>query len=743
MFVDPSATVCPNDGTSLVERFDRDPVFANYEFLGEIGAGGMGVIYKARQVILNKVVAIKTLHPHLSSPAAFRRFQNEGKATSLLQHPYIVAVHDFGVTQGGQTFMVMDFIDGETLSSLLQREGQLTEKHFLSIFIDVCDAMAHAHSRSVVHRDIKSSNIMIVKNQHGEEEIRIMDFGIAKLIADTESGANQVTRTGEVIGTATCMSPEQARGGKVDHRSDLYALGCVMYEALASCPPFAGNTPLETMLMHLEKRPMPIKQASMGHDVDLQLEVIVFRLLEKEPEKRYQSMNELKADLIALQSSSSESKKHFSKAQSKISTRQLSTKTIVGAGIAIAVLLVGLFAVLKNSSQNPEAAPKSAAVSTRPAASSTAVQPPPEEPVDDKDISVAAPSPAGTNETKDSISHQLQMSLPKVVVQYIGGKDYIADADLVAFEGQHPRTSEVVLAGATVSDAGLEHLHDLRLKRLDITGSLAKNLKWILSFKDELQELHLTAAPITHEGFKNVGKLKELDYLKVDRTNFDDSDVPSLSGLKNLRRISIHETKLSLKGLDALSNSLPNCATFEFGPPGDVKKGLYKPFTLIPSDSLSNDALITKADKEMSDKHWDVANAVLERILLDARAFRKNPNVITHDTFAVCLAKRGTCLQNLNLPYAAIHEYQHAAEYISNFQVGPWYHTDMELRIASISESLPGPENLDRAIKARKSANDFLSGTPNPDLMPQWAIFRDSNLKALQRDFAKQAKSSH
>jgi serine/threonine protein kinase len=561
-FVDPSLTVCPKDGTSLVERFDKDPAFVNYEFLGTIGTGGMGVIYKARQVILNKLVAIKTLHPHLSSPAAFRRFQMEGQTTSLLKHPFIVSVHDFGMTKSGQTFMVMDFVDGETLDSLLRKIGQLDEEHFLNIFIDVCDALAHAHSRSVVHRDIKSSNIMIVKGDSGKEEIRILDFGIAKLVSDTEGSASQVTRTGEIIGTATCMSPEQARGGKVDHRSDLYALGCVMYESLATSPPFVGNTPLETMLMHLEKKPLTIKEASMGHAVDPRIEKIIFCLLEKDPEHRYQSMIDLKHDLESLRNSKFSGAKaaefRMPKKDEQSEKKSWRVPVIAGgvsivllAAVGVGVLLFKAQLVTMNkqvpalqaegaNDRNPGKAPVVTIDGQDNRTPTSTVL----------DIDGIPSTTAGYNIVKPGLEAQLARNEARIKSQAIdaGLVVDIVNDDLTAFKGKHPTTIGVNLIDAKkVTDEGLKNLRDLHLTDLDLKNCGATDLDWIFSQTD-LQHLNIACTKITPRAFQNIGKLKELQYLNISRTPFRDSDIKSIKGLvKRAKFLSLVTINYSIR----------------------------------------------------------------------------------------------------------------------------------------------------------------------------------------------------
>jgi serine/threonine protein kinase len=769
VFVDPSLSVCPNDGTSLIERFDKDPTFVNYEFLGTIGSGGMGVIYKARQVILNKIVAIKTLHPHLSSPAAFRRFQIEGQATSLLKHPFIIAVHDFGITKSGQTFMVMDFVDGETLDSLLRRIGQLDAEHFLNIFIDVCDALAHAHSRSVIHRDIKSSNIMIVKGDHGKEEIRIMDFGIAKLVADTESSASQLTRTGEVIGTATCMSPEQARGGKVDHRSDLYALGCVMYECLATSPPFVGNNPLETMLMHLEKKPVPIKEASMGHAVDPRIEKIIFCLLEKDPDHRYQSMTDLKHDLQNLRNTlfSGEKAAEFRMPKKEIERSQKSWRVPVIAGSISMVLLAGtalVFFLLKSQPQtiqnktvsNPPATVSKTESSAGTSAGASKTEPSAETRagaskagLESQDSKLGAIFGMASNQSyvKTGLETKLQHGDYRVsafaeIVEGISPS--VSDDDLTAFKGKHPETRVVDLSHADkITDKGLSNLSGLELTELYLKDSGARDLDWILS-QPELKQLYISGSKLTPKAFQNIGKLKHLEELDIARTNFRDSDIDSISGLVNLQKLVVEDNPVSIFGYDKLLNTFRKAINIPYSPP--VVKGsdcLTGSLSSI-ENNLTVEELFDKAQKAfgaaqqaMTQSAWQTADTALERVNLRiTRDMRHHKPIPSDINFLVTAGgMRGDCLRRLNLPYAAVYVYSQTANYLIAYKFPEAFVADMRQRSASVHESLSAdPAALGQAIWDRTEAESILKGlvvdTASADM-------RNRNLESLQRDEAK------
>jgi serine/threonine protein kinase len=273
-------------------------LIGKYEVMSLIGVGGMGKVYKVRQVFLNKALALKVLDLHQAmSELQMRRFQLEAKAAFSLSHPNLVKVFDFGLLETEDPYLVMDFVDGITLHDHLKKEGPLTPEQCVKVFIQAASGLAYAHQRSVVHRDIKPSNIMLDAGSKigANNSIKIVDFGIAKL---SESGEIQgLTRTGEIFGSPLYMSPEQCSGENVDHRSDIYSLGCTLFEALTGTPPHVGNSALRTMMLH-QTSPAPLlREASLGVTYPENLEQIVHRMLEKSPADRYQSLDDVVEDL--------------------------------------------------------------------------------------------------------------------------------------------------------------------------------------------------------------------------------------------------------------------------------------------------------------------------------------------------------------------------------------------------------------------------------------------------------------
>ncbi|MBY0359404.1 MAG: serine/threonine-protein kinase [Candidatus Obscuribacterales bacterium] len=297
--------VCPDDGT-LLTPLTKEPkagdIFAErYEILGIIGDGGMGKVYKAKHNLMKRVVAIKLLLPHLvSSASALKRFQQEAQAASALNHPNILTVYDFGISNQGMPFMVMDFLEGTNLSTLIQERGHLSINQALAIFTQACSGLAHAHQKGVIHRDLKPANLMLVDYDGQTDFLKVVDFGIAKLLQPDSSTAEPLTHTGEVFGSPLYMSPEQCRGLELDQRSDIYSLACVLYRSVTGRPPFAGGTPMECMYKQVNESVISFSDACPELNLPEALERIIFKAMDKNPDNRYQSMLEFHDALSEL-----------------------------------------------------------------------------------------------------------------------------------------------------------------------------------------------------------------------------------------------------------------------------------------------------------------------------------------------------------------------------------------------------------------------------------------------------------
>ena len=299
-------------GTILSER---------YEILKTLGEGGMGQVFQAYDRNTKKFCAIKVMHAHLAgSDTDLRRFEREASVSISLKHQRIVDVFDLGFTNQQKPFFVMELIQGRSLADILYDQETLIPREFLNIFSQICDGISFAHANNVVHRDIKPSNIMIVERD-GMQQVKIVDFGIARIckttgeicpttlksimsqfdasspLAMNDERLQHLTQPGEIFGSPLYMSPEQCRGETADCRSEVFALGCMMFEALTGTAPLKGGSAMQTVVLRLTGVAPSINEAVPGLTFPLELDAIVARALERDPEDRYETVEQL---LMAL-----------------------------------------------------------------------------------------------------------------------------------------------------------------------------------------------------------------------------------------------------------------------------------------------------------------------------------------------------------------------------------------------------------------------------------------------------------
>ena len=271
-----------------------------YELGSVVGSGGMSVVYSATDTLLGREVAVKMLRSELARDANFReRFRREAQNAGRLNHPAIVAIYDTGETlHDGQStpYIVMELVKGRNLKDIVADGGPLSPDEAATTLIPVCEALQVSHDAGIVHRDIKPANVMITNTG----VVKIMDFGIARALDDVTS---HMTQTSAVIGTAQYLSPEQARGKPVDGRSDLYALGCLMYDIMVGHPPFDGDTPFAVAYQHVQEDPTPPSEfiPDLSPTAALNVDAVVLTAMAKHPGDRYQTAVEMAADLQRLE----------------------------------------------------------------------------------------------------------------------------------------------------------------------------------------------------------------------------------------------------------------------------------------------------------------------------------------------------------------------------------------------------------------------------------------------------------
>jgi serine/threonine protein kinase len=268
-----------------------------YKILELVGKGGMSSVYKAHHLLLNKTFAVKIMHAkHIADANAVLRFKQEAAAASKLSHPNIITVHDFDIADD-RPFQAIDYLEGISLLDEINRLNGLPLNRSFHIWLQICAALGHAHSNGIIHRDLKPSNVMLTNKDGDPDFVKIVDFGIAKILPQEGQAIHQLTQTGEVFGSPYYMSPEQCLGRRLDSRSDIYSMGCLMYETLTGKPPFVGEVVFQTIQKHLDEMPPSLKDVVRDQQLAQRLDFIICKTMAKDPNQRYQTMEELAKDI--------------------------------------------------------------------------------------------------------------------------------------------------------------------------------------------------------------------------------------------------------------------------------------------------------------------------------------------------------------------------------------------------------------------------------------------------------------
>ncbi len=295
-------TVCPRDQTVLrvtSEFVQGMQLRGKYEILDKIGSGGMASVYKARHLAFNEIRAIKVVSSRLVDDELFlKRFRNEAIVTRKLQHRNAVHVDDLDTTDDGRPFIIMEYVEGRDLRTVIEKEGPLLVRRAINIGKQICAALGAAHALGITHRDIKPDNILLVSQPDGTELVKVLDFGIAKVREGSFEGGSSAstTKTGVVVGTPQYLSPEQAmgkHGGDIDGRSDLYSLAVVMYEMLTGRLPFESETPVGLLIKHIQTMPTPAHELRPALEIPKPISMILMKAMQKDRNDRFQSAAEM------------------------------------------------------------------------------------------------------------------------------------------------------------------------------------------------------------------------------------------------------------------------------------------------------------------------------------------------------------------------------------------------------------------------------------------------------------------
>ena len=276
-------------------------IAGRYRILAKLGEGGMGAVYKAEQISLKRTVAVKLLRPEMAASALLlRRFNAEAEAVAKLSHPNTVNIYDFGVDADGALFIAMEYIEGRSLRAVVHHEAPLSPRRALAIAAQIADSLADAHARAIVHRDLKPDNVMLQERGRERDVVRVLDFGIAKLRDEGRQSHLAMTQAGDMLGTPQYMAPEQIRGERIDGRTDIYALGCMIYEMVTGRMPYEAQTVMALLSKHLTEPVVPPSQRRPDLALPPFLDELVLAAMQKDPARRPATMEAFGEQLAAL-----------------------------------------------------------------------------------------------------------------------------------------------------------------------------------------------------------------------------------------------------------------------------------------------------------------------------------------------------------------------------------------------------------------------------------------------------------
>jgi serine/threonine protein kinase len=532
-----TASAPENAGRQVIHNQpDSEPpkpaTLGNYTLLEKLGTGAWATVYKAQHRLLSRFAAVKILHRHMTlEESKQQRFKQEAENISRISDPHVVALIDYGFTVEKQPYLVMEYVDGLSLDAYLRENGKLSAAETIDITKQVCRGLQAAHNAGVIHRDLKPANLLLRKNINGSFEVKITDFGIAKTL-DSEFSAS-LTKTGETMGTPSYMSPEQCLGNNISGSSDLYSLGCIIFEMLSGRPMVSDAKSLyECMAQHVEGKVPDLPPAVK---VPANLEHIMRRALNKKPEDRFADASEM---LSALEDPNSSS----------------GTKPIYG-WLAIAAAVVATIGIVRVASLSPNA-------SNPPSDSSTTLigtaQP---------DVAIQVPPNVFSPQTPWLISTTVGKQPPKDALILNLTNSGASDSDIRKLISENKNLKGLFLEHTGVTDDTMKLLQtacpDLEELHLRHTGITNEGLKYIAKMPS-LKRLNLSYTKVDDGGMDDVGRMTSLDELSLSRTAVTDSGLAKLHKLKNLKLLFMINLYVSDESVALLAN-LPKLQHLNIG----------------------------------------------------------------------------------------------------------------------------------------------------------------------------------
>lgn len=506
-----------------------------YKPLALLGSGGFGTIYRCQDRLLNKTIALKMMR-HLT-PQQMVAFQHEAKATSRFKHPNIVQVYDFGATDSGAPFMTMEYVNGISLDQWVEKNGTLNVNQAISVFRKVCDALAHAHRAGVLHRDIKSSNVLLIDAASENPEVKLIDFGVA--LFRTEEGVSLHVQGSTIAGSPNYMAPDQILGKQYDERSEVYGIGCTIFEALTGRTPFEGEHTLDTLRQQASLTPPRLSDIKPQDVFEEELEELVARCLSKDQEARFQSMKELEEALEGLKDQPEEVLLPEPELVPAPVVPPTDRKSLSRASPIVVALLIALIAV--GSIGGWMAYHKATKIAETEMIPSK---------VPDVQKSVS-----GAAETL------LEADRPRFIMAMKGGRDWliakgaVTDDDLIELKGRTDYHN-LALVRDGVTGKGLVNL-DASINMLTLSNTLLSDryLPLLKKHKD-LEFLEVDNTLLTDHGLVHLTEMPSLRSLNIGNDRITDAGIGVLVQIKRLHRLELTDApKITAAGLQTLSKA--------------------------------------------------------------------------------------------------------------------------------------------------------------------------------------------
>lgn len=527
----------PENSNSNKPKSNQEPglIAGRFEVLEEIGSGGVSTVFKARDLVLSRLLAIKLLKPEKMREDHLVRLQKEAKAICQLDHPNIIGVFDFLVTEDNIPLLAMEYVEGISLKELVERDGPIPVEQALKIFRQICNALSFAHKRNILHRDLKPGNVLLSKKE-GERKVKIIDFGIAKSL-DIETAS--MTTSGNIVGTPAYMSPEQARGDSLDFRSDIYALGCLMFKVLTGSSPFSGNSFVEIMDKQVNQKCPKLIEVNSKLEYGDAVQDIVGKALQKKTDQRFQSMDEMKEAIDSVLNRPSTISIEESEFGSSSNSNFL--KYLIFGMILLLILVpigFGIFMLFQKDSQ--------------------------EVAQEISDTTFAIRQEHGIGQ------------------KYVKGREWftlsgeITDEKLDALS--KISVKRLAMSNSKFENSSLGKLKNLPIIILDVRNSnISDRGIELVSKMDSIRSLIISNCPnLTSAGYEHIGNMKNLEILDLRNSTVADQDLKALSGLKKLLVLYLSNCKNITDQSAPTICSLPKLLSIRLGSTAMTKAGINK-----------------------------------------------------------------------------------------------------------------------------------------------------------------------